>query len=134
VHPGSRFGEIMLDGTQIASFHEKPQTDAGLINGGFMALSRRFIEEYLSTDISVVLEQDPMQRAVADSEMQAFVHEGFWQCMDTAREYQMLNQLWENGQAPWTEYWKAGKPLSQASGFGPGDSKKRRAAAVGYAA
>ncbi len=105
VHPTSRFGEIKLDDQSVTSFYEKPHTDTGLINGGFMVVRRRFIEKYLTTDTSLVLEHDPMRSAVADGEMQAFVHEGFWQCMDTFREYQLLNQLWEKQPAPWTEHW-----------------------------
>ena len=115
VHPGSRFGEIALDGNRVTSFYEKPHTDLGLINGGFMVVRRRFIEKYLTTDTSLVLEHEPMRSAVADNEMQAFVHAGFWQCMDTAREFQLLNQLWEKGNAPWTEHWGRAKKKAEAS-------------------
>jgi len=52
-----------------------------------------------------VLEQEPMRQAAKDGAMSAFVHEGFWQCMDTAREHQMLGQLWDSGKAPWTARW-----------------------------
>jgi glucose-1-phosphate cytidylyltransferase len=105
VRPGSRFGEIKLEGSRVASFHEKTQVDAGLINGGFMVLHRRFIDKYLSTDAKTVLEQSPISSAVADGEVHAYVHDGFWQCMDTAREYELLNHLWDTGQAPWTTNW-----------------------------
>ncbi len=105
VHPAGRFGEIQLDGGRIAGFHEKPQTESGLINGGYMVIARRFIERYLTSDSGLVLEQEPMRGAVADGELAAYVHQGFWQCMDTAREHQMLNQLWDGGKAPWTERW-----------------------------
>ncbi len=80
-----------------------------------MVVRRRFIEKYLNTDASLVLEHDPMRSAVADDEMQAFVHEGFWQCMDTFREYQLLNQLWEKGTAPWTEHWKRAQKKPEAN-------------------
>lgn len=105
VHPAGRFGEMTVKGGQVAGFHEKPQTESGLINGGYMVLRRAFIDRYLTTDAGLVLEQDPMRSAVKDGEMSAFLHEGFWQCMDTQREHQLLNQLWESGAAPWTKAW-----------------------------
>lgn len=105
VHPSGRFGEIKIEGNIVSGFQEKPQTEEGLINGGFMVLRRRFIEKYLHSDASTILEQEPMRRAVAERQMAAYVHHGFWQCMDTAREHQLLNELWESRRAPWTERW-----------------------------
>lgn len=105
VHPSGRFGEItMVDGV-ASGFHEKPQTQSGFINGGFMVLKRRFVENYLTTDESLILEQEPMRAAVKDRQMATFEHHGFWQCMDTSREFKMLNELWDSGAAPWTEAW-----------------------------
>ena len=106
VHPASRFGEMVLDGASVKSFHEKPQTDAGLINGGYMVLKKGFVNKYLEgCDASTIFEQKPMQSSMNDGEMTAYVHEGYWQCMDTAREYELLNQLWDNRAAPWTKDW-----------------------------
>jgi len=105
VHPSGRFGEVEIAGDRVTSFHEKPQTESGLINGGFMVVRRDFVSRYLSHDASIILEQEPMRRAVADGQMAGFIHEGFWQCMDTAREHQLLNELWDRGQAPWKEHW-----------------------------
>ncbi|MFM2091952.1 MAG: hypothetical protein RLZZ127_2441 [Planctomycetota bacterium] len=105
VHPAGRFGEMSLKDGRVAGFHEKPQTEAGLINGGYMVLGRPFVDRYLAPDAGLVLEQEPMRSAVRDGQMSAFVHEGFWQCMDTQREHQLLNQLWESGKAPWTRAW-----------------------------
>jgi glucose-1-phosphate cytidylyltransferase len=105
VHPASRFGEIRIEGTQVSGFHEKPQTYEGLINGGFLVLDRRAIERYVTDDDTMVFEQQPMRRATEDGELSAYVHEGFWQCMDTAREHQLLDQLYSQGRAPWTEAW-----------------------------
>ncbi len=105
VHPSGRFGEMTLTGTEVAGFQEKPQTEDGLINGGYMVLRRAFLAQYLTGDAAQALEQEPMRRAVADRQMAAYVHEGFWQCMDTAREHQMLNQLWDGGSAPWKAHW-----------------------------
>lgn len=105
VHPAGRFGEMKLESDRVTGFHEKPQTEAGLINGGYMVLRKKFIEKYLNTSQELILEQEPMRSAAQHGQMSAFVHEGFWQCMDTAREHQMLTQLWESGKAPWTEHW-----------------------------
>ena len=105
VHPAGRFGEIDIENHRAVSFHEKRQTTSGWINGGFMVLTRRFVTEYLSGHPLEVLEEEPMRRAAQDGEIAAYRHEGFWQCMDTAREYQMLNELWNSGSAPWTEAW-----------------------------
>jgi glucose-1-phosphate cytidylyltransferase len=105
VHPAGRFGEISIEGDRVRGFHEKPQTESGLINGGFMAMRRAFIQRYLSTDRNLILEQAPMQQAASEGQLSAFIHHGFWQCMDTAREHQLLNDLWERGNAPWTERW-----------------------------
>ena len=76
-----------------------------LINGGYMVMSRAFIARYLSADPGLHLEREPMRAAVADQQMSAFVHRGFWQCMDTPREHALLNDLWEKRSAPWTEHW-----------------------------
>ncbi|MBN1788093.1 MAG: glucose-1-phosphate cytidylyltransferase [Sedimentisphaerales bacterium] len=105
VHPSGRFGEIKLEQGQIKSFYEKPQTAEGFINGGFMVINRKFVSEYLTTDTDLILEQQPMHQATKDEQMAAFVHNGFWQCMDTAREHKLLNDLWESGKAPWTKEW-----------------------------
>jgi glucose-1-phosphate cytidylyltransferase len=105
VHPSGRFGELEIARDQVTSFQEKPQTESGLINGGFMAVRRSFVSRYLSADPMTILEQEPLKKAVAEGEMAGFVHEGFWQCMDTAREHQFLNQLWDSGNAPWKERW-----------------------------
>jgi len=105
VHPSGRFGEIKLEQGRITSFYEKPQTAEGLINGGFMVINKEFVSKYLTTDIKLILEQQPMHRAAKDGQMAAFVHDGYWQCMDTVREHQLLNELWANGKAPWTEKW-----------------------------
>jgi glucose-1-phosphate cytidylyltransferase len=105
VHPAGRFGELSISQGRVDGFNEKPQTSEGLINGGFMVIDRRFVERYLPPDDSLILEQEPMRRAAADEAMSAFVHHGFWQCMDTPREHQFLTSLWERGNAPWKEAW-----------------------------
>lgn len=106
VHPCGRFGELSICGGQVQKFHEKPQTESGFINGGFMVMRKDFISSYLCDDAKLVLELDPMRNAVRDGEMSAFEHCGFWQCMDTAREHGLLNELWSGGRAEWTKYWR----------------------------
>lgn len=106
VHPGGRFGEVALEGDRVVSFHEKPQTQSGFVNGGFMVVRREFLDRYLPAPCDdLVLEQEPMRGAAREGQLAAYVHRGFWQCMDTPREHQLLNELWERGDAPWTERW-----------------------------
>lgn len=101
VHPAGRFGELDLASGSVLAFNEKPQTSQGHINGGYMVLSRAFVDQYVSDDPTIPLEQAPLQSAARDGELAAYVHDGWWQCMDTAREYETLNALWASGEAPW---------------------------------
>jgi glucose-1-phosphate cytidylyltransferase len=106
VHPSGRFGEMGMDADgNVTGFHEKPQTEQGSINGGFMVADRSLTERYLTTSDHLVFEQDPMKSILKDGQMVAYQHEGFWQCMDTAREHGLLNELWDKGNAPWTRGW-----------------------------
>ena len=88
---------------QVRSFREKNETDASLINGGFMVMNPE-IFSYLKDD-STVFEQEPMQRLAAEGQLMGFHHSGFWQCMDTQREMKKLETLWQGGKAPW-KIWK----------------------------
>ncbi len=99
VAPFGRFGELDLDGNTVKGFREKPETEREFINGGFFVMQRE-IGEYLTGD-DCVLERDPMQRLAGDGQLMAFRHRGFWQCMDTYREYTHLNRLWNEGRAEW---------------------------------
>ena len=99
VHPGARFGELEIHGSQVRSFKEKPQTSQGWINGGFFVMNPDFIK-YIESD-ATVLEAEPLETVAKNSELNAFKHEGFWQCMDNVRDYKYLNELWDSGQAPW---------------------------------
>lgn len=101
INPAGRFGVINIDGNSVTKFAEKPQSDQDLINGGFMVLKRSFIEKYLDDNPSLIFEKAPMADAVSDNQMAAFVHSGFWQCMDVQREHELLNKLWDEGNAPW---------------------------------
>lgn len=101
VRPPSRFGEVQVDNRGMAtSFNEKPQASSGLISGGFF-VCRSSVFEYLRKDASLVLEAEPMREMVKRRSLAAFVHPGFWQCMDTYRDWELLNDLERSGKAPW---------------------------------
>jgi glucose-1-phosphate cytidylyltransferase len=86
--------------------NEKPMASDRYINGGFMVVKKSFIHAFLSGDVDdVMLEREPMQEAAKGGEMMLFRHNGFWQCMDTLRDWQYLNDLWADGSAPWTHNW-----------------------------
>ncbi|OGV20478.1 MAG: hypothetical protein A2X47_08000 [Lentisphaerae bacterium GWF2_38_69] len=101
INPAGRFGVLRLSGEAVTHFAEKPESEQDLINGGFMMMKKTFIEKYLNDDPTLILERMPMADAVSDKQMSAFVHKGFWQCMDVQREYEMLNKLWDEDKAPW---------------------------------
>ena len=102
VHPPARFGALGLDGDKVCQFAEKSQTGEGWINGGFFVFEPA-IFDYLSDD-KTVLEREPLERLAAEGELRAFRHEGFWQPMDTLREKQQLENLWQSGNAPWATW------------------------------
>jgi glucose-1-phosphate cytidylyltransferase len=98
VQPLSRFGVVDLDSQdQVIQFREKPQVE-GWINVGFFVMSPKVID-YI--DPSEPLEQKPMAKLAGDGNLNAYRHKGFWQPMDTYREAQLLNELWDSGNAPW---------------------------------
>jgi glucose-1-phosphate cytidylyltransferase len=101
--PPGRFGAIDIVDNQILNFKEKPKGDGAMINGGFFVLSPKVISR-LSAD-STVWEQQPLMGLAEDGELMAFKHEGFWLPMDTLRDKQKLQELWESGNAPW-KMWK----------------------------
>jgi len=102
VRPPGRFGELRAgEGGTVVEFNEKPQVTEGLINGGFFVFERAFLERYLSERDDEVLEQEPLQRLARDGQMVVRPHDGFWQPMDTHREFMLLNEIWASGRAPW---------------------------------
>ncbi len=102
VRPSGRFGELEADPSGLAvQFNEKPQATGGLINGGFFVFQRAFLERFLENRDDLVLEQEPLQRLVQAKELMVYPHTGFWQPMDTYREFKLLNELWATGTAPW---------------------------------
>jgi glucose-1-phosphate cytidylyltransferase len=99
VRPPARFGGISFDGDRVTGFSEKSQIQEGWINGGFMVLEPG-VFRYLKGD-EAVLEVDLLERLAEDGELSAYRHEGFWQCMDTLRDRNMLERLWQGGSPPW---------------------------------
>ena len=100
VHPPARFGELQIDDDlYVREFKEKPQINQGWINGGFFVLSPK-VFDYIRDD-STVFEREPLEQLASDGELKTYLHEGFWQCMDTARDRDYLNKLWDEGNAPW---------------------------------
>ncbi len=96
---GQSKGVLDIKNGQVYGFREKSDLDGDLINVGFMVLESK-VFDYLDDD-NTILEKEPMQKLVADGQVNAYVHKGFWQCMDTLREKQKLESLWNNGKAPW---------------------------------
>lgn len=100
VNPPSRFGEFRMDGDVLLEFIEKPELHTAWINGGYFFFRRGFID-YLSGSEAQILEQEPLARLARDSQLAVFRHQRFWACMDTQRDYEYLNSLWQSGAAPW---------------------------------
>jgi len=99
VHPGARFGELDLEGNKVKTFKEKPQTTQGWINGGYFVVQPEFLD-FIDGDSSI-LEQEPLERVADLGELMAYRHDGFWQCMDTKRDRDSLEEMWRLGNPPW---------------------------------
>jgi len=105
VHPAARFGELKLDGDRVERFHEKPkEQDSGrtdrLINGGYMVMNRAVFER-VTADDACDLEYGPLERLAEEGQLMVYRHGGFWACMDTLRDTEYLNKLWDTGRAGW---------------------------------
>lgn len=100
VRPPSRFGELITDDKRVVEFSEKPQVGSSLINGGFFVFNRG-VFSYLSEDDQCTLERTPLERLAKDGELMVYQHTDFWQCMDTLRDLNLLNEYWKSGDAPW---------------------------------
>ena len=99
VHPPVRFGELNLEKEKVIKFEEKPQAKAGWVNGGFFVLNYDVLN-YISSD-STIFEREPLSNLSKEGELMAFKHEGFWQCMDTMRDKELLNKMFQNKKIPW---------------------------------
>lgn len=102
VQPEGRFGILDIKGESINAFREKDPEDMGWINAGFMVLNSQIFDRIKGDD--TILERAPLESLAADGQLMAYKHEGFWQCMDTQRDRQKLEELWANGQAPWRNW------------------------------
>lgn len=98
VRPPARFGEVEMNGSLVTSFKEKPQMHDGWINGGYFVVEPEFFN--LISDDSTLLEREPLEQAAKAGELMAYHHNGFWQCMDTKRDLDLLEGMWVEG-APW---------------------------------
>jgi glucose-1-phosphate cytidylyltransferase len=99
VHPGARFGELDINNNVVTSFKEKPQVTQGWINGGYFVMEPKFFD--LIQDDDTILEKDPLEKVAEMGELMSYKHDGFWQCMDTKRDRDSLEKLWEANKAPW---------------------------------
>jgi len=103
VSPPGRYGALTRDGDTVVGFSEKPKGDGGLINGGFFVLSKQVLK-YIDGDMSS-WEGEPIVRLANEGELKSYEHKGFWQPMDTLREKNLLEELWNTNKAPWKQ-WK----------------------------
>ena len=99
--PG-RFGALTIDNKRVKSFEEKPRGDGGMINGGYFVLSPRVFD--LINGDETTWEEEPLAKLAENEQLMAFQHKGFWHPMDTLRDKQKLQKLWEEGNAPWRQY------------------------------
>jgi len=97
--PPGRFGALDIRQGQVMSFKEKPKGDGAMINGGFFVLKPEVLS-YLADD-STIWEQEPLMKLASEGQLMAYEHAGFWQPMDTLRDKVLLEELWDNGKAPW---------------------------------
>lgn len=100
INPSSRFGELKVKGNKVESFSEKPKGGHGLINGGFFVLNKG-VFDYLSNDDSCDLEVGTLEKIAKDGQLMVYKHKGFWACMDTPRDMEYLNRLWNEDKAKW---------------------------------
>lgn len=99
VRPPARFGGLVINGNAITEFAEKPSVGEGWINGGFMVFEPSIVD--LIAGDATILERAPLESLAATQQLTAFLHEGFWQCMDTVRDLTYLRELWDSGAPPW---------------------------------
>ncbi len=102
VQPPGRYGALQTDGDAVRGFAEKPRGDGGMINGGFFVLSPKVIDRIAGD--ATAWEAEPLTGLARDGELMAYAHAGFWQPMDTLREKNLLEELWQSGRAPWKKW------------------------------
>jgi glucose-1-phosphate cytidylyltransferase len=99
VQPAGRFGALIINGTNVSSFNEKPNGDGSFINGGFFVLNPSVLD--LISGDHIVLEHSPLEVLAEQGQLEAYHHKGFWQPMDTMRDKLQLEELWASKMAPW---------------------------------
>ncbi|MBN1612930.1 MAG: glucose-1-phosphate cytidylyltransferase [Deltaproteobacteria bacterium] len=104
INPASRFGELKIEGNRVMSFSEKPRGGEGLVNGGFFVFNRKIFDRLTAED-SCDLEVGPLEQIAREGQLMVYRHRGFWACMDTLRDMEYLNRIWDSGQIPWKN-WK----------------------------
>jgi glucose-1-phosphate cytidylyltransferase len=102
VQPPGRYGALAREGDRVTGFVEKPRGDGGWINGGFFVLSPKVLP-YIADD-ATTWEAEPLGQLASEGQLMAFQHEGFWHPMDTLRDKNYLEQLWQSGEAPWKQW------------------------------
>ena len=100
VSPESQYGELKIRDDGVVSFREKPTADRVVVSGGYFVFERSFFD-YLDQGAGCVLEREPLESLTKKDQLRVYPHRQFWQCMDTARDYQYLTALWRDGNAPW---------------------------------
>jgi glucose-1-phosphate cytidylyltransferase len=114
VRPPGRFGRLAIHDDQVVDFYEKPEEGEGWINGGFFVLNSGVLD-YIDGD-DTPWERTPIERLARDGQMVGYTHRGFWSCMDTLREKNMLEALWNSGTAPW-KIWTEKKQSARSNRF-----------------
>jgi len=99
VRPPARFGQMLIDDSRVVQFQEKPQIGEGWINGGFFVLEPGIVD-YIQGN-QTLWEREPLENLASEGQLAAYQHEDFWQCMDTLRDVNLLDRLWQEGKAPW---------------------------------
>ena len=99
ISPASRFGELKINGNKVERFSEKPDTSSGLINGGFFVFNKSIFDYLLDDECD--LEIGPLEKIASEGQLMVYNHDGFWSCMDTLRDTEYLNKLWNENRAEW---------------------------------
>ena len=102
VHPDGRFGVLDIVDDRICRFREKDRADVGWINAGCFVLEPEVLE-YIDNDLTV-FEREPLENLAKENQLMCYKHDGFWQCMDTLRDKQKLDELWEKNKAQWKKW------------------------------
>ena len=103
VTPQSRYGELVIEDDRVLAFEEKPANKASSISGGYFIFNKE-IFDYLSDEPACVLEKEPLHNLAQDGQLKVYVHDGFWQCMDTYRDYVYFQDELKKGKAPWKKW------------------------------